>query len=43
MMRDIGIFRNFTLCEMNKVHLILNDTFFEILLVDVRRKQVWLW
>jgi hypothetical protein len=33
---------NFTLCEMDEVDLILEDTFFETHTVDVRRKPVWL-
>ena len=33
---------SFTLCEMDKVNLILGDTFFKIHIADVRRKPVWL-
>jgi hypothetical protein len=32
--------KNFTLCEMDEVDLILGDTFFEIHTVDVRRKPI---
>jgi hypothetical protein len=32
--------KNFTLCEMDEVDLILGDTFFETHTVDVRRKPI---
>jgi hypothetical protein len=37
-MWDMGICGDFTLCEIGEVHLILEDTFFETHMVDVRRK-----
>ena len=40
MMRDIGSFRDFTICEIDEVHLIVEDTFFETHTVDVRHKSV---
>jgi hypothetical protein len=39
---DIGICKDFTLCEIDEVPLILEDTFFESDMVDVRRKKVCL-
>ena len=39
-MWDIGSSKDFTLCEINKVHLILEDTFSETHMVDVRCKLV---
>jgi hypothetical protein len=32
------MFNDFTLCKIDKVHLIVEDTFFETHMVDVRRK-----
>jgi len=37
-MWDIKIYKDFILCEIDEVHLILEDTFFETHVVDVRRK-----
>ena len=39
-MWDIGINKDFTLCEIEEVHLILEETFFKSHMVDVRRKPV---
>ena len=39
-MWDIGNCKDFTLCEMDEVHLILEGTFFETHMVDVRCKPV---
>jgi hypothetical protein len=39
-MWDIGIGKNFTLCEIVEVHLILEHTFFETHMVDVRCKPM---
>ena len=41
-MWDIGIYEYFTLYEIDEVHLILENIFFETHMVDVRRKQVQL-
>jgi hypothetical protein len=43
MIWDIGIYEDFTLCEMDEVHLILGDTFVETHMVDVRHKSMRLW
>jgi hypothetical protein len=32
--------RDFTLCEIDEVHLILEDTFFKPHMIDVRRNPV---
>ena len=39
-MQNIGMLRYFTLCEIDEVILILEDTFFEAHMVDVRHKLV---
>jgi hypothetical protein len=42
MMWDIGICRNFTSCEIDEVHLNMEDKLFEIHTVDVKCKRVQL-
>lgn len=40
---DIKFLGDFTLCKIDEVHLILEETFIKFHMVDVKCKPVWLW